>query len=121
MSLTNEEKMEYVKAIKVLWSGTMQFNSVEYMTDEVINLMDHVFEQIREGSKAMVGIDVSFRVFYGALTWKQLASKGATSGAVKICDWIAALQGNRQYRSVANAVALSYKSPVQIALYDAAM
>lgn len=120
---SDKAKAEYVKIINKLWSGTMQCNNVAYIDDEVIRLMDIVLTQIRDGSKAMVGIHAVYSIFYmqNYGSWAELLEGVANAGAENGADWIAVLMGSKQYKIVVQSVALGYKSPVQIALYDAAM
>lgn len=120
--VSNKSKAEYVKIINTIWSGTMQFNSIENMSDDVIRLMDQVLTQIRDGSKAMIGIHAVFEIFYmkSFRTWGELLEAAVDAGEANASDWIGVLRGNRQYNIVVSGVALGYKSPVQIALYEAA-
>ena len=105
-----------------MWSGTMQFNSIEYIDDKVIRLMDQVLTQIREGSKAMIGVNATFDIFYmkSYKSWAEVLKAAMDTYDKHAEDWIAVLRGYRQYKIVVDRVALSYKSPVQIALYEAA-
>ena len=120
--LSDKIKTEYVKIINTMWSGTMQFNSIEYIDDKVIRLMDQVLTQIREGSKAMIGVNATFDIFYmkSYKSWAEVLKAAMDTYDKHAEDWIAVLRGYRQYKIVVERVALSYKSPVQIALYEAA-
>ena len=120
--LSDKIKTEYVKIINTMWSGTMQFNSIEYIDDKVIRLMDQVLTQIRDGSKAMIGVNATFDIFYmkSYKSWAEVLKAAMDTNDKHAEDWIAVLRGNRQYKIVVDRVALSYKSPVQIALYEAA-
>lgn len=120
--VTDKIKAEYVKIINTIWNGTMQFNSIEYIDDRVIRLMDQVLTQIREGSKAMIGVNATFDIFYmkSYKSWAEVLKAAMDTYDKHAEDWIAVLRGNRQYKIVVDRVALSYKSPVQIALYEAA-
>ena len=120
--LSDKIKTEYVKIINTMWSGTMQFNSIEYIDDKVIRLMDQVLTQIREGSKAMIGVNATFDIFYmkSYKSWAEGLKAAMDTYDKHAEDWIAVLRGYRQYKIVVDRVALSYKSPVQIALYEAA-
>ncbi|MGE9657759.1 hypothetical protein ACQP6C_04610 [Snodgrassella alvi] len=120
--LSDKIKTEYVKIINTMWSGTMQFNSIEYIDDKVIRLMDQVLTQIREGSKAMIGVNATFDIFYmkSYKSWAEVLKAAMDTYDKHAEDWIAVLRGYRQYKIVVDRVALSYKSPVQIALYEAA-
>lgn len=120
--VSNKSKAEYVKIINTLWSGTMHCNGIENMDEKVIRLMDQVLTQIRDGSKAMVGVHAVFDIFYmkNYRTWAELLEATADVADANADDWIAVLRGTRQYQIVVDSVALGYKSPVQIALYEAA-
>lgn len=120
--LSDKIKTEYVKIINTMWSGTMQFNGIEYIDDKVIRLMDQVLTQIREGSKAMIGVNATFDIFYmkSYKSWAEVLKAAMDTYDKHAEDWIAVLRGYRQYKIVVDRVALSYKSPVQIALYEAA-
>ena len=120
--VTDKIKAEYVKIINTIWNGTMQFNSIEYIDDRVIRLMDQVLTQIRDGSKAMIGVNATFDIFYmkSYKSWAEVLKAAMDTNDKHAEDWIAVLRGNRQYKIVVDRVALSYKSPVQIALYEAA-
>ncbi|PIT61958.1 hypothetical protein BHC47_05545 [Snodgrassella alvi] len=120
--VSDKIKTEYVKIINTMWSGTMQFNSIEYIDDKVIRLMDQVLTQIREGSKAMIGVNATFDIFYmkSYKSWAEVLKAAMDTYDKHAEDWIAVLRGYRQYKIVVDRVALSYKSPVQIALYEAA-
>lgn len=120
--VSDKIKTEYVKIINTMWSGTMQFNGIEYIDDKVIRLMDQVLTQIREGSKAMIGVNATFDIFYmkSYKSWAEVLKAAMDTYDKHAEDWIAVLRGYRQYKIVVDRVALSYKSPVQIALYEAA-
>lgn len=120
--VTDKIKAEYVKIINTIWNGTMQFNSIEYIDDRVIRLMDQVLTQIRDGSKAMIGVHATFEIFYMNYygSWAEVLKEAKDTLNKHAEDWIAVLRGNRQYKIVVDRVALSYKSPIQIALYEAA-
>ncbi|MCO6516630.1 MAG: hypothetical protein J6586_09100 [Snodgrassella sp.] len=120
--INNQLKSEYVKIINTLWSGSMQCNSIENISDDVIRLMDEVLTKIRDGSTAMIGVHAVFKIFYNQTysSWAKLIKVALDTVDAHASDWIAVLRGNRQYRVVVNSAALGYKSPVQIALYEAA-
>ena len=120
--VSDKIKTEYVKIFNTMWSGTMQFNSIEYIDDKVIRLMDQVLTQLREGSKAMIGVNATFDIFYmkSYKSWAEVLKAAMDTYDKHAEDWIAVLRGYRQYKIVVDRVALSYKSPVQIALYEAA-
>lgn len=127
MSLTTQQKQNYVAAINYMWSGTMQCNSVDYISSNVANLMDSIFNQIKEASKATYVVDLASRVLiiqliYGSnfTIWRDFMKMVNDDMNGPIGTWLDIVKGNASYRAVVNSAALNYKSPVQIALYDAA-
>ncbi|PIT20193.1 hypothetical protein BGI36_08370 [Snodgrassella communis] len=120
--INNQLKSEYVMIINTLWGGSLQCNSIENISDDVIRLMDEVLTKIRDGSTAMIGVHAVFEIFYSKIysSWAELIKVALDTADAHASDWIGVLRGNRQYSAVVNSAALGYKSPVQIALYEAA-
>lgn len=116
MSLTYEQKEQYVNAIDAIWQGSMQNNNVNAISDEVKSLVDIVLTEIRNGTKPFLATDITFNIFYiPGIPWQiTLVTAVATGG---VTDWIAAIRGNKVYASVVNSAALNFKSSVQLALY----
>jgi len=48
MALTIEEKEEYVDIINFIWSGTMQGNSVDNITEDIANDMAFILSEIKK-------------------------------------------------------------------------
>lgn len=116
MSLTYEQKQQYVSAINSIWQSSMRNNSVDNISDEVKDLMNTVLTEIRNGTKAFVAVDITFNIFYVPnVPWQVTLVSALATGSVS--DWVAALRGKKQYVAVVNAVALNFKSAVQLALY----
>ena len=117
--LTNEAKLEYVKAINAIWGGTMQNNSVYNINEDVVELVDKVLSEIRKGSQAMLAIDVIYNFFYSAPgSWAEVIIGAIINGiSGGVSGWIDVLKGSKMYASVVNTAALRYKSAVQLALY----
>lgn len=120
--INNQLKSEYVMIINTLWGGSLQCNSIENISEDVIRLIDEVLSKIRDGSTAMIGVHAVFEIFYNQTysSWAKVIKAALDKGDTHASDWIAVLRGNRQYRIVVNSAALGYKSPVQNALYKAA-
>lgn len=119
MSLTYEQKQEYVNAINAIWQGSMQNNNVNAISDEVVENMDIVLTQIQQGTKAFLAADIIFGIFYlPASSWPEIflmIAQNIVSGSVS--GWISVIRGNSRYKAVVDATALNFKSSVQLALY----
>lgn len=116
MALTYEEMQEYVNAIDAIWQGSMRNNTIDNIDDNVVRIINTVLTEIRNGTKNMLIADGIFNIFYKPnIPWELALVLAVTTGGVR--DWIGAILGDRQYRSVVNVIALNFKSPVQLALY----
>ncbi|PIT52701.1 hypothetical protein BHC44_07095 [Snodgrassella alvi] len=120
--ISNQLKSEYVMIINTLWGGSQQCNSIENISDDVIRLEDEVLTKIRNGSTTMIGVHAVFEIFYNKnySSWAKVIKVALDTVDAHASDWIAVLCGNRQYSAVVNSAAVGYKSPVQIAFYEAA-
>ena len=75
MPATTQEKQDYVNVINAIWGvGVIPQNTIDNINDDVIEKVDVALTSIRECSKAMIGIDAVFSIFYGTTysSWKAL-------------------------------------------------
>lgn len=127
MSLTTQQKQNYVDAINYIWDGAMQCNSVDYISSNVANLMNSIFYQIKDASKSVFLVDLAsqtliIKMVYGPTfkSWEIFMDVAKSDMEGPISKWLNIVKGKQGYSSVINSAALNYRSPVQIALYDAA-
>jgi hypothetical protein len=92
MSLTPAQKTQYVAAIAAIWPNIAN-NNVGNISDEVVEIMDQVLNSIKTCSQAFAVIDITFSIFYGAGSWKDILIN-AIANSTSVGSWIAALQGN---------------------------
>ncbi len=115
MSDENDLRQDYVDAIATIWPN-MQNNSIENINEYVIAAVDGALTSIQQCSKAMIGIDATFRIFYGATSWSDII-KNAKKAGKKIKEWLEVLNASRRYQICVSKAALQYRSVVEEALY----
>lgn len=116
MSITNEEKAQYVKAIDAIWEGSLHSNSISNINSNVVRFVDMALTEISNCSKPFAAINALFSMFYSPpTTWGTLLLNAAQSGA-DVTSWIAALRGNAQYKGCVVTTAAGRRSQVQMAL-----
>lgn len=118
MSLTDDAREQYVKAIDAIWEGNMPGNSIENITLAVAQDMDVVLSEIANCSKAFAAIDITFSIFYTAPTsWGQLLVTAAQNAAYGSVDgWIKALSKNWRYKACVVSAARNHRSRIQMGL-----
>ncbi|MDR1062568.1 MAG: hypothetical protein LBL48_01290 [Azoarcus sp.] len=115
MSLTAEQKAQYVAAITAIWEGSVSNNQASNITDEVADIMDTVLDAIKECSQAFAVVNITFSLFYGAGSWKDILVNALANGT-SVGNWIAALRGNMQYRACVVTAAANWRSAIEMAL-----
>ncbi len=126
--LSLQEKVGYVHTINTLWRSSMQYNQPENITPRLAEIIKVILEEIKEGSKAMGVVELTFGMFYiPATDWVGLALNTAevlspneywptVPGLPNIPQWFDAIRGKRQYKAVVDSAALNWKSIVQMEL-----
>lgn len=113
---TPEEKELYVSVIEAIWGGTIQGNSANYISDEVIGLVDNTLDAIRECSKGIAMVEITFRLFYAPhKSWAEVLKQATKSG---ITRWIDHLKDSK-YDICVKQAAWQYKTAVASALATA--
>ncbi|MDR2164062.1 MAG: hypothetical protein LBO79_00135 [Zoogloeaceae bacterium] len=118
MSLTNDEKAQYVAAIAAVWPVDMPNNNVNNISDEVAGIMDQVLQAIKECSQAFAGVNIVFAVFYGVFppsSWASVLVNALQSGT-SVTAWIEALRGNAAYNACVVTAAANWRSAIELAL-----
>ena len=128
-NLTLQEQVGYVHTINKLWNGSMRYNEAENITPCLAEIIEVILEEIKEGSKAMGIVELTFSMFYIPVTdwcslilntaatmspnehWPTLPSRFPT-----IPQWFDAIRGKKQYQAVISAAAVNWKSIVQMEL-----
>jgi len=119
MSLTHEEKTQYVAAINAIWPNMgNSLNAVENINDDVVYYVDQALHSIRQCSEAFALIEAAYSIFYAVpppTSWKDLL-KDAIENSVNVKKWIDALRGKVQYKVCVETAALNWRSAVTGAL-----
>lgn len=119
MSLTAQEKQNYVDIINAIWgAGSIPDNVVGNISDEVVSVMEDVLSSIRDCSMAMIGIDLVFSIFYDKTfaTWRELLKTATDTVGKSGKDWLDVLRNSSRYKICVNTAAAANRSRVQMAL-----
>ena len=124
MPATTQEKQDYVNVINAIWGvGIIPQNTIDNINDDVIEKVDVALTSIRECSKAMIGIDAVFSIFYGTTysSWKALLAAAREEVSKTGADWIDVLLGSSRYKICVNTAKAANRTHVQNALIEASM
>lgn len=117
MSLTNEQKAQYVAAIAAIWPN-MPNNTVGNISDEVAGYVDQALHAIKQCSQAFALVNITFALFYSLVpgaSWKDVLVNAVVNGT-SVGDWISALNGQTAYQACVATTALNWRSIVEMAL-----
>ncbi|MFC3874893.1 hypothetical protein [Neisseria musculi] len=115
--LTQEMKVVYAGIIQKFYDGALRA-APEDITPEAADIVDQMLNAVKECSKAYLAADAVFSVFYGKtpLTGEWIWTKLGKDALGMVGKWRDVLYNNRRYRSCVVAVALRWRSPLQIVL-----
>ena len=116
MPLTPEMREHYIRLIKKIWPGVaMNRYSASDVTDEVVDTMDFVLNEIVECSRSMSVVEEVYTSFYMPFTinkWRKLVKE--TLSVVEA--WLDAVEENKVYLSCVVTAARNWRSHVEMQL-----
>jgi len=119
VTLSLEARQEYVDIIDTIWQGSMNYNSAENITAEVVSEMNFIFSEIKTCSSKiddlMEALTTVFAdIYLPGVIWLELIKKPSKKGHVK--NWIIALRGNGAHLACVVTAAANWKSSLQMKL-----
>jgi len=119
MTLTIEEKEEYVELIDFIWSGSMQNNTVDNITEDIADDMAFLLSEIKTCSNNLQLLKSMFEDIYKpGMVWRTLIKNTAMQPAKKgyTKRWAKKIKENKIYKVCVDTGALNWKSHIQIKL-----
>lgn len=106
----------YVEFIRKVWQGSI-YADTSQINGDVVTTANKVFLEIQKCSRAFLGTDVIFSLFYTATSLSDVIGN-IVSGAITgtITGWVDALMGSTQYRTCVLSAATKWKSVMALAL-----
>ncbi|HFC8543204.1 TPA: hypothetical protein ACFP4Q_001332 [Neisseria weaveri] len=117
MALTQQEKELYVAFIESVYQGAVPV-SVSNINPEVANIVDQMLAAITKCSKGMAVTHAVYSAFYGNVpaTIPSVLKQLGKAGANTLKSWIKIASSDKRYKSCISSVALTWRSPLQMAL-----
>lgn len=126
----HDVKVTICGIIRNIWGDAIQNNSPEYITPEVVQIVDDVVKKIRNCSKRLVEYDQTFQFFYAGIPgtlWEMIVSLALGMIAEGLygdkhnplgtfVGWFDVMRGKREYIACINTAAVHNRSRLEIAL-----
>jgi len=123
VTLILEEKQKYVSIINKIWSGSMNYNSVDNITEEVADEITFVLDEIKKCSENIdtlleMLMEAFGRIYAKGMKWRKLIKEKAVKPGKKtyVQDWLDELQKDNVYNACVVTAAVNWKSSVQMKL-----
>lgn len=123
-SLNNDVKVTTSAIIDQIWGkGVITSNSPENINEEVINVVNDVVNSIKQCSKRMLAVDMTYNIIYSQVNpffdmVVNAVYDKSHNPLITYVNWFNAIKGNYQYKTCISTAALYHRSRLEMAFME---